>query len=129
MLIDSSAIVALLLREPGSESIEAAIEGSEAVFVSSATLFETYIVLTRRSGKDESALIERFVAQIDAEVIPFSQSLWLLAAAAFLRYGKGRHRAALNFGDCMVYATAKQAGLPLLFLGNDFSQTDINPAS
>ncbi len=129
MLIDSSAIVALLLREPEWEAIEAAIEGSEAVFISSATLFETYIVLTRKSGKDESALIEAFVAQIGAEVIPFSQSLWLFAAAAFLRYGKGRHKAELNFGDCMVYATAKQAGLSLLFRGNDFGRTDIKSAN
>lgn len=129
MLLDSSVIVALLTRESGWEQIASTIENSDSIFVSSATLLETYIVLTSRSGKDATALIEVFVAQIGAEIIPFSQSLWPIAAAAFFRFGKGRHKAALNFGDCIVYATARQAGLPLLFRGNDFSRTDLKPAA
>lgn len=68
---------------------------------------------------------ERFLQQFEVEEIPFTEAHWRIATDAFLRFGKGRHPAALNFGDCMTYATAKLAGEPLLFVGNDFAQTDL----
>lgn len=126
ILLDSSAILALLLREPGWDRLASVLDGAEASpAVSAASLLETHLVLTNRTGKDAMPLLEAFLRQIDAQIVPFSESHWRLAAAAFLRYGKGRHKASLNFGDCIVYATAKQTGLPLLFLGDDFARTDV----
>ena len=74
------------------------------------------------------SLVSRFLEQREVVVVPFGASHWSIAAEAFIRYGKGRHPAALNYGDCMTYATAKVAGAPLLFVGDDFAQTDIAAA-
>ncbi len=125
MVLDSSAIVAIHLREPGHERLVERIEAAGAVFVGAPTLLETAMVLTTRLGQDARPLIAAFLKRLDAEVIPFNEEHLDAATSAFLRFGRGRHPAALNFGDCFSYAIASAAGLPLLFTGEDFSRTDI----
>jgi ribonuclease VapC len=90
---------------------------------------ETGIVLVARVGVPGKTLLARFVQEADLAVIPFTLDHWPVAIDAFVRFGKGRHRAALNFGDCLTYAVARLADEPLLCLGNDFAQTDLPLAS
>lgn len=125
MVLDSSAIVDIHLREPGHERLVEKIEAAKAVFVGAPTLLETAMVLTTRLGQDARPLIAAFLRRLDAEVIPFNEERLDAATSAFLRFGRGRHPAALNFGDCFSYAIASAAGMPLLFSGEDFSGTDI----
>jgi ribonuclease VapC len=87
------------------------------------------MVLTARLGKDARPLLAGFLRQIEAEVVAFDREHFDTAAQAFLKFGKGRHKAALNFGDCMAYAVASVAEMPLLFTGEDFSRTDIDQAA
>jgi ribonuclease VapC len=132
VVLDSSAIVAIHLKEPGCERlldvIDVALERSEALVVGVPTLLETAMVLTARLGQDARPLLAAFLRGIDAEVIAFQQEYLDAAMGAFLRFGRGRHPAALNFGDCMAYAVASVAGMPLLFTGGDFTHTDIGAA-
>ena len=125
MVLDSSAIVAIHLKEPGYERLIEAIDGAEVVVVGVPTLLETAMVLTARLGQDARPLIFAFLRRLEAEVIAFHEEHLDAAITAFLRFGRGRHPAALNFGDCMAYAVASVAGMPLLFTGEDFSRTDI----
>lgn len=125
MLLDTSAIVAVLLREPLSETLREQIDAARMVAVSSVTMLEAQIVLTNRMGRDALPTLEAFVSEVGAQIVPFTEVHWRLAAEAFIRFGKGRHPAALNFGDCIVYATARQTQLPLLFCGSDFARTDL----
>ena len=125
MVLDSSAIVALHLREPGHERLINRIDAAEVVVVGVPTLLETTMVLTARLGQDARPMIFAFLRRLEAEVVPFNQEHLDSAATAFIRFGRGRHPAALNFGDCMAYAVASVAGMPLLFTGEDFSRTDI----
>ena len=128
MVLDSSAIVAILLLEPNHEELQAKIESAPGVAIGAPTLVETLMVLTGRvRGKPILALRELLRAA-EAEVIPFSEDHIRVALQAYLRFGKGRHPAALNFGDCLSYATAFVARQSLLFVGGDFSRTDIEPA-
>lgn len=124
-LLDSSAIVAIILQEPGWQLLRDRINQASGLSVSAVTLLETHLVLTSKTGIDSLAIIEAFISEIGAEVLPFTALHWREAAQAFLRYGKGRAPAALNFGDCISYATARASGLPLLFKGDDFSRTDL----
>lgn len=128
MLLDSSAILAIVLQEPGWEALRDRIDhATGTVAVSAITLLETHIVLTNRlHGRDALPLIEALLAEIGVEVVPFTAGHWRLAAEAFLRYGKGRHPASLNFGDCAVYGTARGTDLPVLYKGDDFSKTDLD---
>jgi ribonuclease VapC len=128
MVLDSSAIVAIELQEPGFQGLVARIGEAETVAIGAPTVFETAMVLTGRRVRDARPWLSGFLESIDAEVVPFTQEHMNVAMQVFLRFGKGRHPAALNFGDCMSYAVAKVAGMPLLYVGNDFSQTDITPA-
>lgn len=125
MILDSSAILSILLRDQGWGALSDKITSAEIVGIGAPTLVEAAIVLSSRVGRDASALIARFLREAEAEIIPFTSEHYEVARDAFLRFGKGRHRAALNFGDCLTYAVARLAGLPLLFTGGDFSQTDI----
>jgi ribonuclease VapC len=93
--------------------------------VGAPTLLETGFVLCGRLGEQGPALLNRFVRQRGMLTVPFTADHWPVALEAFLRYGKGRHPARLNFGDCLTYAVAKLAGEPLLCIGNDFAQTDL----
>jgi ribonuclease VapC len=128
MVLDSSVIVAIHLREQGFERLVERIYAAEVVVVGIPTLLETAIVLTGRLGYDARPVISEFLRRIDAEVLPFNREHLDAAITAFIRFGKGRHPAALNFGDCMSYAVASVAGLPLLYTGDDFSRTGIPAA-
>jgi len=126
VIVDSSAIVAILLREPGWErlvDLVATVDGPHGV--GAPTLVETGIVLVARVGVPGKSLLARFVEEASMRVIDLTADHWTVAVGAYLRFGKGRHPAALNFGDCLTYAVAKLAAVPLLCLGNDFAQTDL----
>ena len=125
MIADSSAVVAVMLREPGYERLAEHLDGALTIGIGAPTLVETGIVLASRAGGAGSAELARFVRERHVIVIPFGNDHRIAALEAFLRYGKGRHPARLNFGDCMSYATARLAGEPLLCIGNDFAQTDL----
>src|ERR1039457_4794109 len=125
MVLDSSAIVAIHLKEPGHDRLIEAIDNAEVVVVGAPTLLETAMVLTTRLGQDARPTILAFLRRIEAEVVPFNEEHLDAATTAFLRFGRGRHPAGLNFGDCMSYAVASVAGMPLLFTGEDFKRTDI----
>jgi ribonuclease VapC len=127
MILDSSAIVAVALREPGWERLLAALDAAPAVAVGAPTLVETTIVLSARLVQDARGLVGRFLLEGDVAVVPFTDAHFGTALDAWLRYGRGRHRAGLNFGDCLAYATAALAREPLLFTGEDFRHTDIAP--
>jgi ribonuclease VapC len=128
MVLDSSAIVAIHLREPGHERLIDKIDAAEVVVVGVPTLLETAMVMTARLGQDARPMLFAFLRRVEAEVIPFNEEHLDAAATAFIRFGRGRHPAALNFGDCMSYAVASVAGMPLLSTGEDFRRTDIPPA-
>ena len=128
MVLDSSAIVAIQLEEAGHFRLIDAIKGAELVVVGAPTVLETSMVLTTRLGQDARPRVFAFLRSIGAEVVAFNEQHLEAATTAFLRFGRGRHPAALNFGDCMSYAVASVAGMPLLFTGEDFSRTDIAQA-
>jgi len=125
VILDSSAVVAILLREPGHEGLLEAMSGAAEVGIAAPNLVETGIVLATRIGRDSRGLLSRFLAESAIVIVPFTEAHWSTAVDAWLRFGKGRHAAALNFGDCVAFATARLAGRPLLCVGDDFSKTDI----
>lgn len=128
MVLDSSAIVAIILKEPGFDALLDKLENAEFVFVGAPTLLETAIVLHARIPRAAQLSLAGFVRRSGAEILPFTEDHVAAALAAFLKFGKGRHRAALNFGDCMSYACASIAQMPLLYAGEDFARTDIGAA-
>jgi len=129
MVLDSSEIVAIHLKEPSYErlleAIDAAIDRSEVVVVGVPTVLETAMVLTARLGKDARPILFAFLRGVEAVLVGFNREHLDEAMTAFVRFGRGRHPAALNFVDCMAYAVALVAGMPLLFTGDDFARTDI----
>lgn len=125
MVLDSSAVFAVVLKEAGYQDLLAKIEAAPGVAIGAPTLVETLIVLTARLHREALPVLKELLLAAEAEVIPFSEDHSHVALRAHLRFGKGRHPAALNFGDCLSYATASIARQPLLFVGNDFSRTDI----
>jgi len=127
MILDSSAIVAILLEEPGRERLVERVS-STAAAVGAPTLAEAGMVLSSRLGRDARPLLSTFLRRAEVEIIPFREEHWEAALDAFQRFGKGRHPAALNMGDCLAYAVASVAALPLLFKGEDFTKTDIPAA-
>ena len=128
MILDSSAVVAVLTEELGSESLLGRLDASDSLSIGTPTLVEAEIVLVGRVGPARRMFLADFLAERDVAVIAFDEEHWREAVSAFLRYGKGRHPAGLNYGDCMTYATARLAHEPLLCLGNDFAQTDLQLA-
>jgi len=96
--------------------------------VNAATLAETGIVLQRRLGVEPQAILDRFLRDFDVAVVEFGDAHWREAVDAYRRFGRGRHPAALNFGDCLSYATARLSDRPLLFVGDDFARTDVQIA-
>lgn len=126
MILDTSAVVAILLREPGHERLLERLGAETGVAIGGPTLAETGIVLTARLGIPGLTLLARFVQEAELVVVPFSDEHWPVAVEAFRRFGKGRHPAALNFGDCLTYATARLADEELLSLGDDFGKTDLS---
>ena len=128
MILDSSAIVAVLCREKGFEALVEKIGTASSVAVGAPTVFEPALVLTAKLRRDGLALVHEFLREAGAVITPFGEEHVSAAYVAHLRYGKGRHEAALNFGDCLSYAAAKLSGDKLLFVGNDFPKTDIGAA-
>lgn len=129
MVLDSSAILAVLLDEPERSSFNRLIEQDPTRLVSAATLVEVTMVIESRRGEPGRRLLERFLELTAAGIAPVTAAQAEHACDAFRRYGKGRHPAGLNFGDVFAYALAKATGEPLLFKGNDFKQTDITSAA
>lgn len=125
MIVDSSALVAIALRQPGFEVLLAAIAEAPRVAIGAPTLVETTIVLSSRLGMDARGLISRLLVEGDFLIVPFTDAHFGTATDAWLCYGRGRHPAALNFGDCLTYATARLADEPLLCTGDDFAKTDL----
>jgi len=129
MILDSSAILAILLREPDHERIVDAIAAAPRLAIGAPTLTETAIVLGNRIGENARSILIHFLHEWKVDIVPFGEHHWQEAVMAYSRYGKGKHRAALNFGDCMAFAVAKLSGQPLLCTGNDFSKTDLKLAT
>jgi ribonuclease VapC len=124
--IDSSALIAVLRVDPERERFAAAIAAADAACVSAVSLQETSMVLAGRGGDaDDWQELDEMIRDLRLEIVPHDQTLATIAREAFLRFGKGRHPAALNCGDCASYALAKARGVPLLFKGRDFTRTDI----
>jgi ribonuclease VapC len=130
IVVDTSALVAVLRGEPEADRFLRLIAGADACLVSAMTYTETSLVLAGRSGDQDSWLgLDAMIATAAMQVITHNTELAATARTAFLRFGKGRHPAALNFGDCAAYALAKSRNLPLLFKGNDFRRTDLIAAA
>lgn len=126
MVIDTSAILALIQDEqPHAAQVVAALAGARDPVMSAPTVAECLIVLTARHGPVARTVFERLRTEINLGVPDFTDEHAAAAQRAFLQYGKGRHRAALNFGDCMTYAAAKLSHEPLLAVGDDFPETDL----
>jgi ribonuclease VapC len=128
MVIDTSAVIAILSSESDALILARTIESVTVRRISAASLLEAAIVIEKRTGTLGGAKLDQFVAEADIQIEPVTAEQSQIARLAFRMYGKGRHPAALNFGDCFSYALAKSVGEPLLFKGNDFSQTDVKLA-
>jgi ribonuclease VapC len=128
MVVDSSALVAILREEPGHERLLQKALGADRIVVGASVAFETAMVLSGRWHRDARSTLNGLLRNINAEIVSFDEGHYEAAVSAFLRYGKGRDPAGLNFGDCMSYAFARVSGLPLLYTGDDFSKTDIQAA-
>ncbi len=126
IVLDSSEIVAIMLEEEEEEAFSK-ILGSNPAFVGAPTLVETRLVVDARLPA-AGDLLNKFLHDSAVTIVPFDAAMFVAAADAFTRYGRGRHRARLNFGDCLSYAVASVMRLPLLFKGDDFVHTDIVPA-
>ena len=125
MIVDSSALLSLVFREPAADRIADALSVAESCAIGAPTLTETAIVLAAKLGPSSRAILSRLVEELDLVIVPFTAAHGREAREAFLRYGRGRHLAALNFGDCLTYAVARIAARPLLFVGEDFRRTDL----
>ncbi|PSJ56676.1 type II toxin-antitoxin system VapC family toxin [Pseudaminobacter soli (ex Li et al. 2025)] len=128
MVIDTSAIVAIAQNEPEAPTFEQRIADDPVRFISAATLLEAAMVLETRFGEPGGAELDLWLAKANVEIVAVEAEHADQARRAWRRYGKGRHPAGLNYGDCFSYALAKLTDEPLLFKGNDFAQTDIRPA-
>lgn len=132
MTLDSSALIAILFSEPGYLDLIDCILEADTVRVGAPTLVETSLVFTARrgarAGSGGRGAVEALVRELGVTVVPFGEAEWHRAVDAFARYGRGRHKASLNFGDCLAYATAAAAGDALLYVGRDFRQTDLPAA-
>jgi ribonuclease VapC len=124
IVVDASAVVALLNKEPGFEALAARMVLDRARYISPVSSVEAVMALTR-NHRDPGRTLDIFLAQESISTLPIDQEQAALARHAFLTYGKGRHPARLNLGDCFTYAAAKALNASLLYVGRDFSQTDI----
>jgi ribonuclease VapC len=125
MVIDTSALLAILQDEPERRSFNEAIEAAESRLLSVASLVEVSIAIEARYGNDGLRELDLFLDRAAIELVPVDAEQARLARLGFSRFGKGRHRAGLNFGDCFAYALARVRDEPLLFKGDDFPQTDV----
>jgi len=125
MVIDTSALIAILQDEPERSLFNRYIAEDSTRLLSAVSFVETALVIESRFGEAGGQQLDLFLNQAEILVVAVDVEQADLARIAYRKYGKGRHRAGLNFGDCFAYALAKTRGLPLLFKGSDFSQTDI----
>lgn len=128
MVADTSALVAVLLREPTADRLTGALDQAPLIRCSAVSLVEAAMVMQGRLGERGERELDLLVARLRLEIVPVTVEQAEVARSAFRRFGKGRHPAGLNFGDCFSYALARSLGEPLLFVGNDFSQTDVQVA-
>ena len=128
MIIDTSAILAILFEEPEADRFISTITAASSRRISAATLLETTIVLESRSGSAASHELDAFLRRAQIELEPVTPEQAQTARQAWRRFGKGNHPAGLNFGDCFAYALAEATQEPLLFKGGDFELTDIPAA-
>ena len=125
IVVDTSALIAILDREPDAALYAEAIAEADSPLISAATLLELHIVMLNRHGGRAGQLVDRLIQDAGFQIEHFTAQHLELAREAYARYGKGRNSAGLNYGDCFSYALAKATGLPLLFKGSDFSKTDL----
>jgi ribonuclease VapC len=125
MILDTSALVAVLFREPEAEQYARFIHGADRCLISAGSYLELSIVLERQAEPEADRQCEMFFRRAGITIEPFTVEQAQIARQAFHDFGKGRHAAGLNFGDCFAYALAKFTGEPLLFKGDDFKKTDI----
>jgi ribonuclease VapC len=125
VILDSSVIVAVVLREPGYDRLLDQVLTARVVAIGGPTLAETGIVLRARLGTEVRGLLARLLQEWQVVVVPFGHEHWQEALDAYSRFGRGHHKAALNFGDCLSYAVARVSGEPLLCTGKDFAKTDL----
>ena len=126
MVIDTSALLAILQNEPERRTFNKAIEAADTRLISTASFVEVSIVIESRYGPDGIRDLDLFLSKAEIELVPVDSDQAFEARQAFRQYGKGRHTAGLNFGDCFSYALAKSLGEPLLFKSEDFSKTDLD---
>jgi ribonuclease VapC len=129
MVIDTSAIMAILLAEEEATQFAKVLERGTINRISTGTLLELEIVANARRGRVGFPDIDAFIKGAQIEIVPFNLDQARIAREAYRRYGRGNHRAGLNFGDCFAYALAKVSGEPLLFKGDDFARTDVTRAA
>lgn len=125
IVVDTSALIAILDKEPDAALYAEAIAEADAPLISAATLLELHIVMLNRHGASAAHIVDRLIQDAAFQIESFTAQHFELAREAYARYGKGKNVAGLNYGDCFSYALAKATGLPLLFKGQDFSKTDL----
>ena len=128
MILDTSALLAILLREPEAERFAISIENAAVVRLSAASYVEAAIYADRNADEIRRAMLDTFLAEFSIRIEPVTAEQALLARQAFVLFGKGRHKAGLNFGDCFTYALARAWREPVLFKGGDFGHTDLEAA-
>ncbi|AZO78790.1 MULTISPECIES: type II toxin-antitoxin system VapC family toxin [unclassified Bosea (in: a-proteobacteria)] len=128
LVVDSSAIVAILTGEPEQAAFRARLDAAPKAFCSTASFVESFMVLSARIADLTADELQDALGTINVELLPFDAEQAILATQAFARFGKGRHPARLNLGDCFSYALAKSLNAPLLYKGEDFGLTDIATA-
>lgn len=126
MIVDTSALVAVVVREPAHEELLSKLtDPATSSAIGTPTAAELGIVLSARLASDARGLVAGLLDHLDIATVPFTDAHWRASIEAFRNFGRGRHPAALNFGDCLTYAVASLADEPLLFVGDDFSRTDV----
>jgi ribonuclease VapC len=128
MVVDSSVLIAVLLNEPEADSYRQRLAETEEIYISAVSFVESSMVIEYKGGEQGAKKFDELLKVITPTVISFDSQQADLARTAWRQYGKGRHPAKLNFGDCCSYALAKYLNQPLLFKGDDFSKTDLIPA-
>ena len=128
MILDTSSLAAIFFDEPEAAKYTQIIHDADHCLISAGNFLELSIVLEGQMGTNAIRQCDLFFRRADIVIEPFTSEHAYLARQAFHDFGKGRHPAGLNFGDCFAYALSKQTGEPLLFKGNDFGKTDITPA-
>lgn len=125
MIVDTSALVAIVKDEPESLRCRASLYVADGIAMSAANLLEAFSVVDRMDNPVATETFQTLLIEAVIQIAPVTEAQVYIAREAFARFGRGRHPAKLNYGDCFAYALARETGEPLLFVGNDFSQTDI----